>query len=183
MLSPLLNKCSTLSSRNGLTLYKQLLRTILDYACPAWVHRLNMHTRRMQIFQSRCLSIIGDVVRYVQNVTLHRNLLMPTIKDYFRKLVQSFYDRLSGATNPLIQDLGNYFIDPGRNFVKCDNPSRHRLNPPSPTLHCSIGHGRPPAVPVNQSSATADCGDKTSLSSTLLCRTRSRFVPPHTTAR
>nr|CAD7598386.1 unnamed protein product [Timema genevievae] len=38
---------------------------------------------------------------------------MPTIKEHFRKLAQSFYDRLPGATNPLIQGLGNFVIDWG----------------------------------------------------------------------
>nr|CAD7434834.1 unnamed protein product [Timema monikensis] len=104
---------SALSTRNGLTLYKQLLRPILDYACPAWGHLADTYMRRMQAFQSVCLRIIVGAPWYVRNETLHRDLDMPTIKDHFRKLAQSFYARLPGATNPLIQGLGNYVIDPG----------------------------------------------------------------------
>nr|CAD7614532.1 unnamed protein product [Timema genevievae] len=62
----------------------------------------------MPAFQSKCLRIIVDVPWYVWNVTLHRNLDMPTTKDHFWKLAQSFYDRLPGATNLLIQGLGYY---------------------------------------------------------------------------
>jgi hypothetical protein len=36
MLGPLLNRKSDLSVRNRVLLYKQLIRTMMDYACPAW---------------------------------------------------------------------------------------------------------------------------------------------------
>ena len=34
MLGPLLNRKSDLSVRNGVLLYKQLIRPMMDYACP-----------------------------------------------------------------------------------------------------------------------------------------------------
>nr|CAD7570357.1 unnamed protein product [Timema californicum] len=107
ILGPLLNSRSALSARNGLTLYKQLPRPILDYTCPAWGHLADTYMRRMQAFQSVCLGIIVGAPGYVRNERLHRYLDMPTIKDHFRRLSQSFYDILPGATNPLIQGLGN----------------------------------------------------------------------------
>nr|CAD7391989.1 unnamed protein product [Timema cristinae] len=113
ILDPLLNRHNALSTRNGLTLYKQLLRPILVYACPAWGHLTYMYMRRMQVIQSVCLRIIVGAPWYVRNETLHCDLDMPTIKDHFRKLAQSLYARIPGATNPLIQGLGNYVIDPG----------------------------------------------------------------------
>ena len=36
MLGPILNRKSDLSVRNGVQLYKQLIRPMTDYACPAW---------------------------------------------------------------------------------------------------------------------------------------------------
>jgi hypothetical protein len=36
MLGPLLNMKNGLSVRNGVLLYKQLIRPMIDYACPAW---------------------------------------------------------------------------------------------------------------------------------------------------
>nr|CAD7430629.1 unnamed protein product [Timema monikensis] len=89
----------------------QSLRPILDYACPAWGHLVDTHMKKMQAFQSVCLRIIVGTSWYVRDETLYRDLNMPTIKDHFRGLAQSFYDKLPGATNPLIQGLGNYFID------------------------------------------------------------------------
>jgi hypothetical protein len=35
MLGPLLNKNSEISVRNGVLLYKQIIRPMMDYACPA----------------------------------------------------------------------------------------------------------------------------------------------------
>nr|CAD7263975.1 unnamed protein product [Timema shepardi] len=84
---------SSLSIRNGLILYKQLLKLILDYACPSWDHLADTYMRRMQSFQGRCLRIIVDAPWYVRNVTLHCDLDMPTIKDHFQKLAQSFHRR------------------------------------------------------------------------------------------
>nr|CAD7199312.1 unnamed protein product [Timema douglasi] len=78
----------------------------------------------MQVFQSRCLRIIVDAPWYVRNVTLHRDLDMPNIKDHFQKLAQYFYNRLPGATSPLIQGLGNYFIDLGGCQSESGYPTR-----------------------------------------------------------
>jgi len=36
MMGPLLNRKIDLSARNGVLLYKQLIRPLMDYACPAW---------------------------------------------------------------------------------------------------------------------------------------------------
>nr|CAD7410266.1 unnamed protein product [Timema cristinae] len=43
ILGTLLNRRSTPFTRNVLTLYKQLLRPILDYACPAWGHLVDTY--------------------------------------------------------------------------------------------------------------------------------------------
>jgi hypothetical protein len=45
MLGPLLNRRTELSIRNGVLLYKQLIRPIMDYACPVWRSALHTHVR------------------------------------------------------------------------------------------------------------------------------------------
>nr|CAD7457372.1 unnamed protein product [Timema tahoe] len=55
--------------------------------------------RRMQTFHNQCRTIVGDAPWHVCNVTLVQDLEMPTIKNYFRKLVQAFYERLTGFLN------------------------------------------------------------------------------------
>ena len=49
MLRPLLNRKNDLSVRNGVLLYKQLIRPMVDYACPAWRSAARTHVRRLQV--------------------------------------------------------------------------------------------------------------------------------------
>jgi hypothetical protein len=55
MLCPLLNRKSDLSVRNGVLLYKDLIRPMLDYACPAWRSAARTHFRRLHVLPSKCL--------------------------------------------------------------------------------------------------------------------------------
>jgi hypothetical protein len=64
MLGPLLNR-SDLSVRNGVLLYKQLIRPMMDYACPAWSSAACTHVRRLQVLQSKCLRLATGAPWYV----------------------------------------------------------------------------------------------------------------------
>jgi hypothetical protein len=57
MLGPLLNRKSVLSVRNGVLLYKQLIRSMMGYACPVWRSTARTHARRLQVLQSKCLRL------------------------------------------------------------------------------------------------------------------------------
>ena len=46
---PLLNRKSDLSLRNAVLLYKQLLRPLVEYLCPAWRYTARSHVRWLQI--------------------------------------------------------------------------------------------------------------------------------------
>jgi hypothetical protein len=50
MLGPLLNRKSDLSVRNGVLLYKQLIRPMIDYVCPAWRSDDRTHVWRLRVF-------------------------------------------------------------------------------------------------------------------------------------
>jgi hypothetical protein len=64
---PLLNKKSDLSIRNAVLLYKQLIRPMMDYACPAWRSAARSHVRRLQVLQSKCLRLATGSPWYVSN--------------------------------------------------------------------------------------------------------------------
>ena len=49
-----LNRKVVLCVRNGVLLYKQLIRPMMDYACPAWRSAPRTHIRRLQVLQSMC---------------------------------------------------------------------------------------------------------------------------------
>jgi len=57
MLGPLRKRKSDLSVRNRIVLYKQLIRPMMDYACPAWRPAARTHVRRLQVLQSKCLRL------------------------------------------------------------------------------------------------------------------------------
>jgi hypothetical protein len=65
MLCPLLNRRSDLSARNGVPLYKQLIRPMMDYACPAWRSAARTHVRRLKVLKSKCLRLATGVPCYV----------------------------------------------------------------------------------------------------------------------
>ena len=48
----LLNRKNDLSVRNVVLLYKQVIRTMMDYACHAWRSAVRTHVRRLWLLQS-----------------------------------------------------------------------------------------------------------------------------------
>jgi hypothetical protein len=65
MLGPLLNRKSDLSIRKGVLLYKQLIRPMMDYVCPAWRTAARAHFRSLQMLQSKCLRLATSAPWYV----------------------------------------------------------------------------------------------------------------------
>jgi hypothetical protein len=43
--------------RNGVLLYKKLIRPMMYYACPAWRSVARTHVRRLHVLQSKCLRL------------------------------------------------------------------------------------------------------------------------------
>ena len=90
MLGPLLNRKSDLSVRNGVLLYKQLIRPMMDYACPAWRSAGRTHVRRLQVLQCKCLRLATDAPWYVNNRQIHEDLGVPLFADHIRALTACF---------------------------------------------------------------------------------------------
>jgi len=108
MLGPLLNRKSDLSIRNGVLLYKQLIRPMMDYACPAWRSAALSHVRRLQVLQSKCLRLTTGAPWYVSNRQIHEHLGVPLFADHIRALTESFDSKLADVGNPLVRQLGRY---------------------------------------------------------------------------
>jgi hypothetical protein len=107
MLGPLLNRKSDLSVRNGVLLYKQLIRPLMDYACPAWRSAACSHVRRLQVLQSKFLRLATGAPWYVSNRQIHEDLGVPLFAD-IRALTASFGSKLADAGIPLVRQLGRY---------------------------------------------------------------------------
>jgi hypothetical protein len=106
MLGPFLNRKSDLSARNGVLLYKQLIRPMMDYVCSAW--RSRSHVRRLQVLQSKCLRLATGDPWYVSNRQIHEDLGVPLFADHIRALTASFDSNLADVENPLVRQLGRY---------------------------------------------------------------------------
>jgi hypothetical protein len=108
MLGPLLNKKSDFSVRNGVLLYKQLIRPMMDYACPARRSAARSHIRRLQVLQSKCLRLATGAPWYVSNRQIHEDLGVPLFADHIVALTASFDSKLADVENPLVRELGRY---------------------------------------------------------------------------
>jgi hypothetical protein len=108
MLGPLLNRKSDLSVRNGVMLYKQLLRPMMDYACPAWRSAARTHVPRLQLLQSKCHRLATGDPWYVSNRQIHEDLCVPLFADHIRALTTSYDSKLADVGNPLVRQLGRY---------------------------------------------------------------------------
>jgi hypothetical protein len=67
VLGPLLNRRTGLSIKNGVLLYKHLIRPIMDYACPIWRSDAHTRFRKLQVLQSKCLRIATNAPWYVSD--------------------------------------------------------------------------------------------------------------------
>jgi len=90
LLGPLLRKKSDLTVRNGVLLYKQLIRPMMDYACPAWRSAARSHVRRLQVLQSKCLRLATGASWYVSNRQILEDLGVPLFAEHIRALTASF---------------------------------------------------------------------------------------------
>jgi hypothetical protein len=104
MLGPLLNKQSDRSVRNGVLLYKQLIRSMMDYACPAWSSAARSHVRRLQVLQG----VVTGAPCYVRNRQIHEDLGVPLFVDHIRVLTETLDSKLADVESPLVGQLGRY---------------------------------------------------------------------------
>jgi hypothetical protein len=111
VLGPLLNRRSGLSIRNGVLLFRQLTRPMMDYACPVWRSAARCHIRKLQVLQSKCLRIATGAPWYMGSRQIHDDLGVPFFADHIRALTESFDSKLADAGNPLVRQLGRYLTE------------------------------------------------------------------------
>jgi len=107
MLGPL-NTKSDLSVRNGVLLYKQLIRPMMDYACPVWRSAARTYVRKLQVLQFKCLRLATGAPWYISNGQIHEDLGVPLLADHIRSLTESLDSKLADVGNPLVRQLGRH---------------------------------------------------------------------------
>jgi len=108
MLGALLNRKRDLSVRNGVLLYKQLIRPMMDYACPAWRSAARTHVRRLQVLQSKWLRLATGAPWYVRNREIHEDLCVLLLTDHIRALTASFESKSAYEANLLVRQIDRY---------------------------------------------------------------------------
>lgn len=97
-LFPLLNRKSSLSGKNGVLLYKSILRPLLLYACPVWGTASAGAIKKLQTFQNKVLRIILKCPWYVRNTQIHNELGISKIEDFIKKTALKFFTKLPSVS-------------------------------------------------------------------------------------
>lgn len=101
---PLLNKNSKINLRTKTNIYKSLLRPVLTYGAPSWCTASKTHLIKIQRMQNKILKTIANTPRHALNRVLHNDLEIPTINNFFDKIITNYYKRVDASTNPLVSN-------------------------------------------------------------------------------
>jgi len=107
-LVPLLNRRSGFSIKNGILLYKKLIHSVMDYACPLWSFAESTHVGMVQVLVPKCLRLAVGAPWYNGSRQIHEDLGVPFFADHIRALIASFGCRSADVWNPLVRQLGRY---------------------------------------------------------------------------
>jgi hypothetical protein len=96
----LLNRRSGRSIRKGVLLYKQFIRSMLDYACPIWRCAARSSVKQLHAVQSKRLRIGTGAPWYISSRQIHEDLRVPFFEEHTRVLTESYDSKLAGVGNP-----------------------------------------------------------------------------------
>jgi hypothetical protein len=96
VLGCLLKRRSGLSIRNGVLLYKQLIRPTMEYACPIWRCAAHSYVKQLQALQSKCLRVATGAPWYIRSRKIHEDLGVPSFEEHTRALTESYDSKLAG---------------------------------------------------------------------------------------
>ena len=108
---PLLARDSPLTIHNKILLYRLLLHSMITYAARVWSSTSLNNYRHLQVYQSKCLRVIGDFPRRTPITHLHAYLQMIPIRQFIYHLTDKFFVRCPAHPNPLIRKTGNYTLE------------------------------------------------------------------------
>jgi hypothetical protein len=112
VLGCLLNRRSGLSIRNGVLLYKQLIRPMMNYACPIWRCAASSYVEQLHDLHSKCLRIATGAPWYISSRQIHEDFGVPFFEEHTRALTDRYDSKLAGVGIPLVRQLGRYLRSP-----------------------------------------------------------------------
>ena len=140
VLSPLLNRWSSLSIGNGVLLYKQLIWPIMENYSPVWRYVAPNHIKSLQVIQCKCLRSATGAPWYVSNLQIHSDLGVPYLAEHIRSIAQSLDSTLPDEENPLGRQVGRNLANQEK-WENLSNPLRGYgglLIPAKHTLHLLV---------------------------------------------
>lgn len=111
-LNAIMNRNSSIGIKNGIIIYKAIIRPVMTYAVPVWGGAAVTNLNKLQIVQNKILRSITKSPRYTKNALLHKEVNMPLLKEVFHKLTVNFYKTAAESRYELISSLGQYDFDP-----------------------------------------------------------------------
>ena len=100
--------------------YTQMIRPMMSYAAPAWLHAAKSYLHLLQIAQNRALRALTGHDRYTRTIQLHEDAELPYIIDHLTRLRLDFWNRTQASPHAPIVTLGTKL------------PSRRTYAMPSP---------------------------------------------------
>jgi hypothetical protein len=83
-------KSELLSTSIKLTYQRELIRSVMTYACPTWELATDPYLLKVQHLQNKVLCIYGNFARCVSVHDLHMAFNLPYVYDYtYNKIVQA----------------------------------------------------------------------------------------------
>jgi hypothetical protein len=108
VLRSVLNRRSGLSIRNGFLLHKQLIRSMMDYACSILRCAAHSYVKELQAQQYKFLRIATGKTWYISSRQIHEDFGVPFFEEHTRALTESYDSKVAGVGNPLVRQLGRY---------------------------------------------------------------------------
>ncbi|GBP15291.1 Probable RNA-directed DNA polymerase from transposon BS [Eumeta japonica] len=96
------NRPTDLSLRNKRTIYTMCIRPVMTYASSVFTNAKPDILYDLQVVQNKFCRRAADVLWYVKNSKLHRDLELPTISKFMENASERFLDIASSHPNPLL---------------------------------------------------------------------------------
>jgi hypothetical protein len=95
----MMGRSSSLSVKNKILIYKQVLRPIWTYGFQLWGCACQTNNAIIQRFQNKVLRDIVNAPYYIKNENIHKDLNMETVDEIIKKMAISHENRLKQHVN------------------------------------------------------------------------------------
>lgn len=102
---PLIGRRSNLSVKNKFLIFKAIIRPILTYASPIWIHAAISNRKNLQVIQNKCLKMILNLPWRHNTMDLHERAGVPILAEYIAQLNTKFNAKCATSDFNLIREL------------------------------------------------------------------------------